>query len=553
VKSSGSTPASVRASLAARMPRVALRFTVAWLVLVVALAPLMIVLGWLRVEQKMEAQMLRNASFSAREAARLVSSDVEPVAVGPRTGTYSTATPPATAAPLAIPEASSAAPVRAPDGKALRALRLEGVARVHQVRLRVFDASGEELENFDFDYGRDLSQRAGGVVLRSNAERAGRAFDESFGAVAARAEFLEALRSTPSNPARLVEGCRDIPERDLVVCHAVARVLDSVGAARVIYVQDSSERPLAALYELGFQLKRLTLVVLPLALVLSWVAGRRVVRPLEALRDQVLAKVREPRPKPDLVARANDETRDLADAFNTLLERLNARRAENETFVADLVHEFKNPVATIRACADTLGSTPVEPERAERIARLLRESSGRLDLLVTEFLELARAEAGMLRESWGSVDLAALARGKITSMSDDERWASTRFELNAPELARVRGVPLRLESALTNLLENAASFAGAAGKVTVTISVVDGQVTLAVSDDGPGIAPEDLSHVFERFFTTRRHDRGTGLGLALVRAIVEGHGGAVKVHSQPGHGATFTATFPRPSIDGRNS
>jgi two-component system sensor histidine kinase ChvG len=548
VKLGGSTSASVRASLAARMPRVALRFTVAWLVVVVALAPLLIVLGWLRVEQKMEAQMLRNASFSAREAAQLVTSEVEPVAAGARTGTYSTAPPPATAAPLAIPEVLSAAPVRAADVQALRALRLEGVARVHQVRLRVFDASGKELENFDFDYGRDLSQRAGGVVLRSNAERAGPTFDESFGAVAARAEFLEALRSTHSSPARPVEGCRDIPVRDLVVCHAVTRVLagDAAGAraVRVIYVQDSSERPLAALYELGFQLKRLTLVVLPLALVLSWVAGRRVVRPLEALRDQVLAKVREPRPKPDLVARANDETRDLADAFNTLLDRLNARRAENETFVADLVHEFKNPVATIRACADTLGLSPVEPERAERIARLLRESSGRLDLLVTEFLELARAEAGMLRESWGEVDLAALARGKMASVSDDERWAKTRFELSAPEPARVRGVPLRLESALTNLLENAASFAGAGGAVTVTVSVLDGQVILAVSDDGPGIAAEDLSHVFERFFTTRRHDRGTGLGLALVRAIVEGHGGTVKVESRPGHGATFTATLP---------
>jgi signal transduction histidine kinase len=539
VKVGGSTPASVRASLAARMPRVALRFTVAWLVVVVALAPLLIVLGWLRVEQKMEAQMARNASFSAREAAQLVATEA-PVPSLPGTAVYPIPSLGATTA-----AAPSAAPVRAPDARAVRAQRLEGVARLHQVRLRVFDASGEELENFDFDYGRDLSQRAGGVVLRSNAERAGRTFDDSSGAVAARAEFLEALRSTHSSPARPVEGCRDISEHDLVVCHAVVRVLDDAGAVRVIYVQDSSERPLAALYELGFQLKRLTLVVLPLALVLSWLAGRRVVRPLEALRDQVLAKVREPRPKPDLVARANDETRDLADAFNTLLERLNARRAENETFVADLVHEFKNPVATIRACADTLGSSPVEPERAERIARLLRESSGRLDLLVTEFLELARAEAGMLRESWSSVDLSALARGKIASVSDDERWAKTRFELSAPEPAHVRGVPLRLESVLANLLENAAAFAGAGGTVTVTISVRDGHVILAVSDDGPGIAAEDLSHVFERFFTTRRHDRGTGLGLALVRAIVDGHGGTVNVQSRPGHGATFTATFPR--------
>jgi signal transduction histidine kinase len=110
--------------------------------------------------------------------------------------------------------------------------------------------------------------------------------------------------------------------------------------------------------------------------------------------------------------------------------------------------------------------------------------------------------------------------------------------------ALVQGVEERLESVVENLLVNALSFAGASGTVHMGVLVHDGEVLLTVSDDGPGIAAADLPRVFERFFTTRRHDRGTGLGLSLVRAVVEAHGGTVRVDSVVGLGATFTAGFP---------
>src|SRR5262249_11056259 len=159
--------------------------------------------------------------------------------------------------------------------------------------------------------------------------------------------------------------------------------------------------------------------------------GRRVVRPVEELRRQAVAKASEPSPRADLTIRGGDEMQDLASSFNALLAALEERRFANEAFVADLVHEFKNPVATIRACADALAESPADAARAARLSRLLTESSGRLDALVTQFLELARAEAGMHREPREPVELASLARGVVDSMS--ERYPGIRFVVDAPE------------------------------------------------------------------------------------------------------------------------
>jgi signal transduction histidine kinase len=482
------------------LPRWSLRFNVALLVVGVVVAPLLLVAGWLGVERQMESAMRRNASYTVDEA-------VQALTAGPK--------PLATAVPGVRPESP-----------------LSQVARSHRVRIRLLDARGEVIEDADFDNGRDLSERAGGVVLRRDPVRgkAGEAADRS--ALGLIADAREALARG------VVEGCDDAAGN--VVCYAAKPAFGE----RVVHVQDSAERPLPLLYALRFQLGRLTLVVLPFALILALWVGSRLVGPLEALRDQVLAKVREPRPVADLRAPANDETAQLAVAFNTLLERLDERRRANEAFVADLVHEFKNPVATIRACGESLSSSDVTPERAQRLARLVHDSTARLDALVTQFLELARAEAGMLQEPREELDLAALGRARVEHARSDERWGKLRFELVAGEPARVRGVAERLETVVDNLLANAASFAQPDGEVRLVVSVQGARVHVAVTDDGPGIAEDDLPRVFERFYTTRRHDKGSGLGLALVQAVVEAHGGTVAVTSRPGEGATFTASFP---------
>jgi two-component system sensor histidine kinase ChvG len=245
---------------------------------------------------------------------------------------------------------------------------------------------------------------------------------------------------------------------------------------------------------------------------------------------------------------SRDEIGDLAGAFNVLLGAIAEKSRQNHAFMADLVHELKSPVAAVRAAAEALGNGPADEARAARLGRVLAESSRRLDALVGEFLELARAEAGLPDEARGPVDVGALVSALCASMADDERHAGVRFEVEVPGSMKIEGVSARLERALGNVLDNAASFAGAGGTVRASVRLDEGACVVAVSDTGPGIPPGDLPRIFDRFFTARPDRRGTGLGLALTKAIVEAHGGSVAAASPPGRGAEVSVRLPIVSL-----
>lgn len=467
-------------------------------------------------------------------------------------------------------------------------------------RIRVIADDGSVLYDADADRGTDLVHQVGTLFFGPDGAPTLREFDETLGPVTKRPEVVKvmgwapaetppkdplpegsaphrypfakpryedgksaapvstAFRSDPPEDISATSadsagpfetGCRTSPAGKLLVCHA-ARPVKVDARSYVVYGQESSRRAVRALYDLRYHLARLSIVMLPFALIFSWWMGRRMVRPIEWLRERVLEKARSANPRADIDMRGGDEVRDLAEAFNDLLHALDDKRKANEGFVADLVHEFKNPVAAIRSAAESLRAGSADAQRANRIAKILEDSSGRLDTLVSQFLELARAEAGMPREDRVDVDLAELARGVVHAI--EPNFPKVKLNVDAPTSAPVIGVPSRLDSVLRNLVDNAASFAGEGGEVNVSVSARSPDaVVIEVKDSGPGIREEDLPRVFDRFFTTRplatdaTKPKGSGLGLALVKAIVEAHGGEVSASSPPGEGATFRVTLPR--------
>ncbi|MFN7952371.1 MAG: HAMP domain-containing sensor histidine kinase [bacterium] len=436
---------------------------------------------------------------------------------------------------------ASAAPPGA-EVLARLARSLDAIAARHEVWLRVVDGDDRVIVDARHDRASNAIQRLGRLVFGEDGAPTLADFDAAQGALAARPEIASARARGRD------AGCRTSPEGKLLVCHAALVPATSgrdASAALAIHAAKSARRSVRALYDLEYQLKKLMLLVLPVALALAWWLGRRMVRPIEELREQVLAQASAASPRAELHVARRDELQDLAAAFNALLATLESRNRANEAFSADLVHELKNPVAAIRTAAESLAAGPVDAERAGRLARVLSDSSARLDRVVTQFLELARAEGGMRDEPREPIDLAALVGALVERARGDERYADRRLTCSAPDPARVMGVAERLETALRNLLDNALDFAGPGGEVDVTIEMDASAVRVRVSDDGPGIPAEALPRVFERFFTTRGAKRGTGLGLAMVRAIAEAHGGGVRVDSSPERGTTFELTVPR--------
>jgi two-component system OmpR family sensor kinase len=237
-------------------------------------------------------------------------------------------------------------------------------------------------------------------------------------------------------------------------------------------------------------------------------------------------------------------------AFNRMLDHVGAAlhaRQESETqlrrFVADASHELRTPLAAIRGYAELLQRSPTDPEHA---AGRITASAQRMGLLVEDLLLLARLDAGRELDR-GPVDLTRLVLDAVSDAhvaGPDHRW---RLDL-PPEPVTVVGDATRLAQVLANLLANARTHTPPGTEVDVALRADGGSAWLTVVDSGPGIAPDMLPHVFERFArgeASRSREHGsTGLGLAIVDAVVAAHGGTVTAESRPGCTA-LTVTLPR--------
>lgn len=341
--------------------------------------------------------------------------------------------------------------------------------------------------------------------------------------------------------------CQSLADGQLRMC-GYARRVEWLGASHVVHMQRMMPRPHRALFDVREQLLKLVLLLLPFGLLMGWWMGRSVVRPIELLGGEVRSRVRGQRLADPLVLERDDEVGDLAEAFNELVDQLETRRSEYRDFVADVAHEMKNPVAAIRVVAEGMVvAGDVEKERLHRYASVLLDGSKRLDALVSQFLELARAEAGFTgeeRERFALDKLVQRVCARLTQQHPQVEW-----EVQADTPMIVHGVSYRIDSLVSNLLHNALGVVGENGAIRVHLSIHawEGMVgstvaRLVIADNGPGLSAEDKEKVFDRFFS--RREGGTGLGLALVKAITEAHHGRVWVESVMGEGAQFFVQIP---------
>jgi signal transduction histidine kinase len=225
-------------------------------------------------------------------------------------------------------------------------------------------------------------------------------------------------------------------------------------------------------------------------------------------------------------------------------------------FVSTVSHEFKSPLTSIRQLAEMLqsGRVPSE-ERRQQYYDVLLEQSERLALLTDNILSLAKIEEGRAEFAFETTDVSALLTKVVSSFQERVRHEGFDIEL------KVQGpIPLvavdrtALSQAITNLIDNAIKYSGDSRKVVVGVSVEGQSLAIAVRDFGVGIKKEDIDRVFERFFRggdeLTRTVKGSGLGLTLVKEIVEAHRGRVQVESEPGKGSVFSILLPLPQRKG---
>ncbi len=215
--------------------------------------------------------------------------------------------------------------------------------------------------------------------------------------------------------------------------------------------------------------------------------------------------------------------------------------------VADIAHELRTPISVIQGTLEAMLDGVLRPAPGE--LRGLHAETQRLARLVTDLRMLSLADAGQLTLEHGAVDLAAVVGGVVGRMKPlaDSRNVALGADIT-PGVPPVDGDSDRLAQVVTNLIDNALRYTPTGGRVTVHVDRGDGRVLVKVSDTGPGIAPEDIPFLFERFWrgdrSRNRHSGGSGLGLAIVKQLVALHGGDVAVESQVGQGSTFTVSLP---------
>jgi heavy metal sensor kinase len=246
---------------------------------------------------------------------------------------------------------------------------------------------------------------------------------------------------------------------------------------------------------------------------------------------------------------AHDELDDVARAFNGVLERLEQAVGEMRQFSAALAHELRTPLAALRGEIElSLGRLGSADANREQLASQIEEID-RLKRLIEQILTLARAEAGQIPLTFVPLDAGELAASLVDELEPVAQARGIALTCERAPGAIVRADAEWLRRLLINLLDNALKFTGDGGQVWVQVAPSGGRVTIGVRDTGPGIAPADRPHVFERFFradpSRTSSTDGAGLGLSLVRWIVERHGGTVAVESEVGVGTTFAVTLPR--------
>jgi two-component system sensor histidine kinase ChvG len=278
-------------------------------------------------------------------------------------------------------------------------------------------------------------------------------------------------------------------------------------------------------------------VMVVLSVLLAWsIAGpvRRLSDGAERVRRRIRSRVE----IPDFTSR-RDEIGHLSGSLREMTDALYTRIEGIERFAADVAHELKNPLTSLRSAVETLPVARTDESR-RRLLAVIEHDVKRLDRLISDISDASRLDAELQRQEAGAVDLMKLLNAVAAVANEvrkDDVSVALAFEGGPPRAFLVPGHDLRISQVINNLLDNARSFSPPGGTVRITCRRLKNDVEIIVDDDGPGIRPDMLEKIFERFYTDRPHQgfgQNSGLGLSISQQIVEAHGGRIWAENRMG-------------------
>ena len=281
------------------------------------------------------------------------------------------------------------------------------------------------------------------------------------------------------------------------------------------------------------------------AVAITFFLSRRVVAPVESLA-RVAHRVAQGDFSTRAVAGSKGEVGELAQRFNTMVSELARTEEVRRNMVADLAHELRTPLTNIRGYVEGISDGVISP--STETLESMQVEVVLLARLIEDLQDLALAESGRLRLEVGDCDLSQLARTTASAFQQQAQTKGIALTAETPHPVTVQGDRERLGQVIRILLSNAITHTPEGGRVVLTAELTGQTARVMVQDNGPGIPPEDLPHVFERFYrvdkSRSRTTGGIGLGLTIAQRLVESHGGEITVQSDVGQGSSFIVDLP---------
>ena len=297
-------------------------------------------------------------------------------------------------------------------------------------------------------------------------------------------------------------------------------------------------------------------IALSIAVVLAVIVAQSIAGPIQRVAEAVAAQQPAPVEGPS-------EVRDLAQNFNAIAERARTSQQSQRDFLANVSHELKTPLTSIRGFAQAIvDGAAGDHASIRKSASIIHEEAERMQRMVGELLDLARIEMGQIPMQRAPVQVGDVLRSCVEKQSLRAQSANISLAIDVPgDLPAIQGDGDRLAQVFTNLIDNALKHTPGGGKVSLSARAMTGSsvvrrgkawpggVEISLSDTGPGIPPEDLSRIFERFYQidksrARSASSGLGLGLAIAKEIVTAHGGSIHAESVVGLGTKFVVRLP---------